>query len=101
MSNIILTQTLHSVRENFISSLPQCNLSFDCHVDCRLSNSLKKSSKSIFQLLHFNCVTQSFTGHGISRNCLHLFHFEKLISHETLVTGRVTASTNNQTQLFK
>jgi len=28
------------------------------------------------------------------------FIFEKLHSHETLVMGRVTASSNNQTQLF-
>jgi len=29
------------------------------------------------------------------------FIFEKLHSHETLVMGRVTASSNNQTQPFK
>ena len=29
------------------------------------------------------------------------FLFEKRLSHEALVTGRVTASSNNQTQLFK
>jgi len=29
------------------------------------------------------------------------FIFEKFISHEALVTGRVTATSNNQTQLFK
>jgi len=29
------------------------------------------------------------------------FIFEKLLSHEALVTGRVTATSNNQTQLFK
>ena len=29
------------------------------------------------------------------------FIFEKSISHEALVTGRVTATNNNQTQLFK
>jgi len=27
--------------------------------------------------------------------------FEKLLSHEALVMGRVTATSNNQTQLFK
>jgi len=27
------------------------------------------------------------------------FIFEKLLSHEALVTGRVTATSNNQTQL--
>jgi len=27
--------------------------------------------------------------------------FEKFLSHEALVTGRVTASSNNQTQLLK
>jgi len=27
--------------------------------------------------------------------------FEKLLSHDELVTGRVTATSNNQTQLFK
>jgi len=29
------------------------------------------------------------------------FIFEKLLSRETLVMGRVTATSNNQTQLFK
>jgi len=29
------------------------------------------------------------------------FIFEKLLSHEALLTGRVTATSNNQTQLFK
>jgi len=29
------------------------------------------------------------------------FIFEKFLSHEALVTGRVTATSNNQTQLFK
>jgi len=29
------------------------------------------------------------------------FIFEKLLSHEARVTGRVTATSNNQTQLFK
>jgi len=29
------------------------------------------------------------------------FIFEKLLSHEVLVTGRVTTTGNNQTQLFK
>jgi len=29
------------------------------------------------------------------------FIFEKFISHEAMVTGRVTATSNNQTQLLK
>jgi len=29
------------------------------------------------------------------------FIFEKFLSHEALVTGRATATSNNQTQLFK
>jgi len=29
------------------------------------------------------------------------FIFEKLLSHEALVTGRVTPTSNNQTQLYK
>jgi len=29
------------------------------------------------------------------------FIFEKLLSHEALVTARVTATNNNQAQLFK
>jgi len=29
------------------------------------------------------------------------FSFEKLLSHEALVTGRVTATSDNQTQLFQ
>jgi len=34
-------------------------------------------------------------------NVFTTFIFEKLLSHEALVTGKVTATTNNQTQLFK
>jgi len=29
------------------------------------------------------------------------FVFEKLLSHEALVVGKITAASNNQTQLFK
>jgi len=29
------------------------------------------------------------------------FIFEKILSHEALVTGRITAASNNQTQLCK
>jgi len=29
------------------------------------------------------------------------FSFEKLLSHKALVMGKVTATSNNQTQLFK
>jgi len=29
------------------------------------------------------------------------FSFEKFLLHEALVTGRVTATSNNQTELFK
>jgi len=35
------------------------------------------------------------------RNVFTDFIFEKLLSHEALVTGRVTATCNNQTQFFK
>jgi len=34
-------------------------------------------------------------------NFISNFIFEKLLSHEALVMGRVTATSNNQTQLFK
>jgi len=34
-------------------------------------------------------------------NVFATFIFEKFLSHEALVTGRFTATTNNQTQLFK
>jgi len=34
-------------------------------------------------------------------NVFTTFIFEKLFSHEALVTGRVTPTSNNQTQLFK
>jgi len=46
-------------------------------------------------------VTQSLAGHRISGNFFSNFIFEKLLSHEALVMGRVTATSNNQTQLFK
>jgi len=35
------------------------------------------------------------------RNVFTDFIFEKLLSHEALVTGRVIATSNNQTQLYK
>jgi len=35
------------------------------------------------------------------RNIFTNFIFEKLLSHEAVVTGRVTATSNNQTQVFK
>jgi len=35
------------------------------------------------------------------RNVFTNFIFEKLLPHEALVTGRVTATSYNQTQLFK
>ena len=34
-------------------------------------------------------------------NVFTIFIFEKLFSHEALVTGRVTAASNNKTQLCK
>jgi len=60
-------------------------------------------SNPVFQLVPFNLkyinVTQSFTGDGIAGKCFHQFHFETFLSHQALVTGRVTATSNNQTQL--
>jgi len=35
------------------------------------------------------------------RNVFTNFIFEKRLSHEALVTGRVTATSNNQAQIFK
>jgi len=35
------------------------------------------------------------------RNVFTNFIFEKLLSHEAVVTGRVTATSNNHTQVFK
>jgi len=51
-------------------------------------------------------VTQSFTVKvslvmEFLGNFFSNFIFEKLLSHEALVMGRVTATSNNQTQLFK
>jgi len=40
-------------------------------------------------------------GMELLENVFTNFIFEKLLSHEALVTGRVTATSNNQTQLFK
>ena len=34
-------------------------------------------------------------------NVFAYFIFEKFLSHEALVTGRVTAANNNQMQIFK
>jgi len=41
-------------------------------------------------------LVMEFLGNFFSK-----FIFEKLLSHEALVMGRVTAASNNQTQLFK
>jgi len=41
-------------------------------------------------------LVMEFMGNFFSK-----FIFEKLLSHEALVTGRVTTTSNNQTQLFK
>jgi len=38
---------------------------------------------------------------GFLGNVFTNFNFEKLFLHETLVTGKVTATSNNPMQLFK
>jgi len=103
MSNIILTQILARLRQNFISSSPQYNLNLRFyHVDCQIhqrnhlnmsfSSYLSIESKSV--LLNLSLVME-FWGNVFTN-----FIFEKLLSHEALVTGRVTVTSNNQTQFF-
>ena len=98
MINIILTQ--HSLRQNFISLSTQCNLIL--RLSCRLSNSTI-SSKSIFstRILSIESVYQCFQSMEFLGNVFIYFIFEKLLSYEAVVKGRVTATSNNQTQLFK
>jgi len=47
-------------------------------------------------MLHDLSLVMEFLG-----NVFINFIFEKILSHEALVTGRVTATSKNQTQLFK
>jgi len=92
---------LHSLRYNFISSLPQCNLILRFyHVDCQIH---QRNHQSLFFSSYLSIESRSmspnlsvvieFLGNVI-------FIFEKLLSHEALVTGRVTAISNNETQLL-
>jgi len=103
MSDIILTPILaQSTLQFYITT--QCNLIL--RLSCRLLNSSTKSSKHIFSartlsiesrsvLRNLSLVTE-FLGNVFAN-----FIFEKLLSHEVLVTGRVAATSNNQTELFK
>jgi len=59
-----------------------------CHACHTLDTPLKST------LLNLSLVME-FLGNFFSK-----FIFEKLLSHEALVMGRVTATSNNQTQLF-
>jgi len=107
MNNMILTQIpAQSTLEfyiiiNFIS--PECDLI--PQLSCRLSISSTKSSKSILSsylsIESGSNATQSFTGHGIFGNCFHYIHFWKTSLARSPGDGKVTATSNNQMQLFK
>jgi len=88
---------------NFISSSLQWNsiLRLSCwlsihqwnHLNLFFSSCLSTESRSTLPNLS---LIMKFLGNFFTN-----FIFEKLLSHEALVTGRVTATSNNQTQLFK
>jgi len=97
MSNIILTQIPAQSTLEFRSIIT--SVSFDYHVDCQIhqrnlffSSYFSFESRSI--LLNLSLVMELL---GI---VFTNFIFEKLLSREALATGRVTATSNNQTQLF-
>jgi len=48
-----------------------------------------------------NFLNQKIFAFIFAGNFFSNFIFEKLLSHEALVMGRVTATCNNQMQLFK
>jgi len=60
-----------------------------CHACHTLDTPLRSSLPNL-------SLVMEFLGNFFSN-----FIFEKLHSNETLVTGRVAATSNNQTQLFK
>jgi len=60
-----------------------------CHASHTLDTPLRSTLPNL-------SLVMEFLGNFFS-NCI----FEKLLSHEALVMGRVTATSNNQTQLSK
>jgi len=56
---------------------------------------------TVFFITQFFNITQFFTGHEFLGYLFTNFNFEYLLSHEGLLTGRLTASSCNQTQIFK
>jgi len=63
------------------------------HVMCHACHTLDTPLRSTLPNIS---LVMEFLGNFFSK-----FNFEKLLSHEALVMGRVTATSNNQTQLFK
>jgi len=63
------------------------------HGMCHACHTLDTPLRSMLPNLS---LVKEFLGNFFSK-----FSFEKLLSHESLVTGRVTATSNNQTELFK
>jgi len=102
MSNINITQIPAQSTLEFLSSSPQCNLILPLssrlpihqrnHLNLFFSSCLSIESGSVLPNLS---VVEEFLGNVFTN-----FIFEKLLSHQTLVMGRVTATSNNQTQLF-
>jgi len=76
---------------------------FDYHVDFQIH---KRNHLNLFFSSYLSIESQSMLPNfslamefwGI---VFTYFSFEKLLSHEALVTGRVTATSDNQTQLFQ
>jgi len=94
VSNIILTQIPAQFTLKFISSSPQCNLilRLSCQINQRnhlnifFSSYVSIESRSMF--LNLSPVMEFL------RNIFTNFIFEKLISHEVLVTGSVTSTSS-------
>ena len=63
------------------------------HLNLFFSSYLSTESRSMLPNLS---LIMEFLGNFFTN-----FIFEKLLSHEALLTGRVTATSNNQTQLYK
>ena len=67
----------------------QCGAHGMCHACHNLDTLLRSTLPNL-------SLVMEFLGNFFSK-----IIFEKLLSHEALVMGRVTATSNNQTQLFK
>jgi len=82
-------QTNILILPNSFCAPPQSGAHGMCHACYTLDTSLRSTLPNL-------SLVMEFLGNFFSK-----FIFEKLLSHEALMMGKVTATSNNQTQLFK